>query len=346
MSPIKMSAVRFGIAGCGRHAQQKYLFCDRYLKNVQLGSVFDINPLVRENLKIQRPDIRVCESLDEILDDKSISFVVIAAQTASHFALAKSCIESGKNVLIEKPLTATLAEAQELNSILEKHPVKIMLGHHRRFGEAERMIAKCIQNNGLGKVIAIQVTHNFNDRSRSPMTGYLANSGSHDGGVVYEYLSHEIDLLRFYYPGVSIQSIQGFRQNIHHFEDTVSLQFLLDNGVVASYLLSSATTDQEEYKVFGTTGQISFNRYRDPSPRFYSLDDLSNRPLRFIREYMDALKSLLLLKYGFRKYLIKPYIDEICYFVRCIQEDKIPDCSIREGIYVMAVLERVVEALK
>ena len=60
---------------------------------------------------------RISTDIDEILNDESISFVYIGLVNSVHFEYAKKCLDAGKNVIVEKPFTVTLAEAKELADI-------------------------------------------------------------------------------------------------------------------------------------------------------------------------------------------------------------------------------------
>lgn len=333
--------LRFAIIGCGRHAQQKFLPIDRYLSSVCLAAVCDRNIEVLGRVKDVRPEVLVTPDLDQVLACGELSFVIIATAPDTHFALACRCLEQGKHVLLEKPMTATIDEAHRLRQLLVGRTELLMVGHHRRFGRAEGVIGACIGSGRLGQVIAIQVTHNFNDDSRSPVSGYLSAGGSRLSGVLFEYLSHELDLLRFLFPDVEVSAVDCRLQSVRHRDDTAAVQLVLDNGVLVSYLLCSATTDLEVYRVFGTDGQITFDRYRDPEPRFYPLSRLRNRPLRLLLQLRDGIGTVRQLRYARQRNIIEAYIDELDYFAGCIREQRRPVCSVEAGVFVLETLERI-----
>jgi len=335
------SFLQFAILGCGRHAQQKFLHIDRYIKNIRLSAVFDRDEKTLELLKRERRNVLTTTSLDMVLDQRTPDFVIIASTPETHFELAAICIEKNVHVLLEKPMTATLEQARRLKSLVERQGVLLMVGHHRRFGGPENKIKSLIESGRLGEIISIQVTHNYNDESRRPMSGYLQAGNDSLSGVLFEYMSHELDLLRHFFPGIIIEKVQCLRRSIRHKDDTAALQLQLSNGVIASYLLSSATTDLEVYRVFGTAGQVTFNRYRDPTPRCYSVEAFRNRPLRFLLQFKDGLENFLQLKYLWKKQILQAYIAELSYFTDCIREEKQPLCSVDEGLFVLEALEMI-----
>ena len=66
------------------------------------------------------PSINGVKTGEEIINDKEIDAVVVATPVFTHFALAKKALENGKHVLIEKPMTSTVAEAEELIELAAK----------------------------------------------------------------------------------------------------------------------------------------------------------------------------------------------------------------------------------
>src|SRR6185436_20185471 len=79
-------------------------------RNCQVIAVADQRPERLENLSLIYPTINRVKTADEIIYDNSIDAVVIATPVFTHFELAKKALMSGKHVLLEKPMTSTVAE--------------------------------------------------------------------------------------------------------------------------------------------------------------------------------------------------------------------------------------------
>src|SRR4051812_22414760 len=73
------------------------------------------------------PSITATPVAQELVDSDSIDAIVIATPVSTHFPLAKACLENGKHVFIEKPITRTTAEAQELISLAERNRKILMV---------------------------------------------------------------------------------------------------------------------------------------------------------------------------------------------------------------------------
>ncbi len=83
--------------------------------------------------------------------------VVIATPVRTHYHLAKEALLNGKHVLVEKPLTANVAEAEELISLAEKQRRVLMVGHTFEYSPAVNELRKLMQSGDLGKIYCIEM---------------------------------------------------------------------------------------------------------------------------------------------------------------------------------------------
>jgi predicted dehydrogenase len=95
---------------------------------------------------------RLIESAEELIRDKEIEAVFIATPVATHFALARQAILSGKHVFVEKPISATVAEAEELVSLAEQQGVVLTVDHTYLFTGAVQYIAETVRSGELGRL--------------------------------------------------------------------------------------------------------------------------------------------------------------------------------------------------
>src|SRR5262249_36712507 len=101
----------------------------------------------REILEAKYPNVVVCQP-DEVPTDPSVDLVVIASPNQSHFALAAAAMRTGKDVVVDKPFTVTLAEARSLAEIADKHNRILSVFHNRRW-ESEILATKAILETGV-----------------------------------------------------------------------------------------------------------------------------------------------------------------------------------------------------
>lgn len=96
--------------------------------------------------------VRGTRDFNEVLKDPRINAVVIAAPAAEHFRLAKSAMQQGKDVFVEKPLALRPAEGQELVDLAAKTGRILMVGHILEYHPAILALKKLIQDGELGKI--------------------------------------------------------------------------------------------------------------------------------------------------------------------------------------------------
>ena len=124
--------LKIGVLGVG-HLGRIHLKCIELVDELELVGFFDPNEknasTALKNHKIQRFD-----SLEDLI--AAVDMVDIVTPTTTHFRLAKKSIEAGKHVFIEKPVTNTISEAEELLSLAKEMNVKVQVGHVERFNPA------------------------------------------------------------------------------------------------------------------------------------------------------------------------------------------------------------------
>lgn len=100
--------------------------------------------------------IHFTHSFDEILNDPQVKLVVVCTHQDSHYEYAKRALEAGKNVLVEKPFTPTLAEAKALFDLARARSLTVMPYQNRRFDSCFLTMKKAIESGKLGKIVEIE----------------------------------------------------------------------------------------------------------------------------------------------------------------------------------------------
>ncbi|MGL5241055.1 MAG: oxidoreductase [Kluyvera ascorbata] len=104
----------------------------------------------------QYAHIHFTSELDDILNDPQVKLVVVCTHADSHFEYAKKALEAGKNVLVEKPFTPTLAEAKELFALAKSKGLTISPYQNRRFDSCFLTTKKVIESGKLGQIVEIE----------------------------------------------------------------------------------------------------------------------------------------------------------------------------------------------
>lgn len=132
------------------------------------------------------PHLRCVESVEELLADRLVEAVLIATPVSTHYPLAKACIESGRHTFVEKPLTASVEEAEKLIDLADRLGVTLMVGHTFEFSPPVVKIKQIIESGTLGDIFYISAIR--------------VNLGIHqkDVSVVWDLAPHDLSML-FYW---------------------------------------------------------------------------------------------------------------------------------------------------
>jgi predicted dehydrogenase len=137
------------------------------------------------------PKIEVVRDLEPILNDAKIELAVIATPNDLHYPMAKSCLQKGKHVIVEKPFTLTTKEADELISLAEKRKLKVFVYQNRRWDGDFLTIKKLLKSGALGEVNEFEAHF---DRYRPKLTTRLwREEEKKGGGVLFDLGPHLID---------------------------------------------------------------------------------------------------------------------------------------------------------
>ncbi len=213
---------------------------------------------VSQNPQDMYPDIQVARTLDEILTDPDIDLVSIASPNDTHFDYARRCLLANKHVLVEKPFTATIAEAQELIAIAKSQNKILTVFQNRRFDSDFLTVQKVIENKLLGELLTFEAYFNryspiLNSKKWKETTG--ASSG-----ILYDLGSHIIDQALVLFGKPMAVSGQTFRQRQGTKIDD-AFEIRLDYDLLKVTLKSSLMVREEapRYVLNGSKG--SFVKY-------------------------------------------------------------------------------------
>lgn len=137
------------------------------------------------------PQAKVVHELKELLQAPEVDLVVITTPNHLHYPYAKEALMAGKHVVVEKPFTPTVKEAEELIALAEKQKRILTVNHNRRWDSDIRTIKKVLQKGSLGKVVEFEAHF---DRFRNYIKeGWKEHSEIEGSGILYDLGSHLID---------------------------------------------------------------------------------------------------------------------------------------------------------
>jgi predicted dehydrogenase len=148
------------------------------------------------NAQKRYPEVRIARSLDEMLSDKTINLCVVATPNDSHFSYTKACLEAGRDVVVDKPFTPTIAEAEELVRLAAERGRLLTVYQDRRWDGAFLTVKKLVAAGTLGTVMEYEARFDrfrldakpgaWREKPEHPAAGVLWDLGPHllDGAMV------------------------------------------------------------------------------------------------------------------------------------------------------------------
>ncbi len=125
MQLVKAGLCAFGMSGKVFHAP--------FLKEHPGFFLSGIVERNKEESKEKYPDATIYRSVEEMLEKADIELVVINTPVQTHFEYAKKALEAGKNIIVEKPFTVNVSEAEELVKLAEDKGLFLSVYQNRRF---------------------------------------------------------------------------------------------------------------------------------------------------------------------------------------------------------------------
>lgn len=185
---VRVGLIGFGLAGQAFHAPVV-----RGVEGMELACVLERHT---NNAKARYPEVRIARTLDEMLSDKSIQLCVVATPNDSHYSYTKACLEADRDVVIDKPFTPTMREAEELVDLAAKRRRLLTVYQDRRYDGAFLTVKKLVAAGALGKVVEYEARFDrfrldakpgaWREKADFPAAGVLWDLGPHllDGALV------------------------------------------------------------------------------------------------------------------------------------------------------------------
>ncbi|MCO7123749.1 Gfo/Idh/MocA family oxidoreductase [Ihubacter massiliensis] len=257
--------MKYALIGCGRIAVNHMKAA---LNNkLEIVAVCDILPnkmndlLEKYNLDINTI-IKKYTDYKQLIKEEKPDVVSIATESGSHAEIALYCIEQNVNVIIEKPMTMSIEDADKIIGLAEEKNVKVSACHQNRFNLAIQELRKAVEKGRFGKLSHGSIHVRWNRSKQYYDQAPWRGTWEQDGGALMNQCIHGIDLLRWMM-GDEIDEIYGVsRQQFHNYleaEDVGMAVVKFRNGAIGTI---EGTTNvypknlEETLYIFGENGTV------------------------------------------------------------------------------------------
>src|SRR6056300_733241 len=263
--------INIAIQGIGT-VGKRHLMAIEQIENINLSGIIDLTPQAEEFCK--NKNIPLFQNLNDLLANNKTDGLVISTPTIHHHQNAITALKLGFDVLIEKPISATINEAQEITNIAIENKCKVLVGHQRRFYPLVTKTKEIIKSKELGRILGLSGVWGL----RKDKDYFLPDWRKKiTAGPVITNLIHDIDYLRFIFG--EIEEVSAFSSNIiNNFEkeDVITANLKFKSGLLGNFLITDCGTSpwswetatgenihlptllENNLRVIGTEGSLEF----------------------------------------------------------------------------------------
>ena len=148
-------------------------------------TICDTNPKAVAQALRHHPAVHATSNPDEVMRSSEIDAVAVVTPVSTHYDLAKKALENGKHVFVEKPFTATSAQAEELIELADRKNLQIMVDHTFLFNGAVRKIKELVDEGVLGPLY-------YYDSTRVNLGLF-----QHDVNVIWDLAPHDLSIIDY-----------------------------------------------------------------------------------------------------------------------------------------------------
>ena len=328
--------INIGVIGCGYWGPNLIRNLTK-VKDCCVVAVADQRPERLEAVKHLKSDMKVTNIASELVDSDSIDAIVIATPISTHFDLARACLARGKHVLIEKPITQTVAQAEELIRLAEKKSKVLMVDHTFIYSGAVRKLREIIDSGDLGQIY-------YCDSVRLNLGLFQS-----DVNVLWDLAPHDFSLLSYLMDKkpvrVTASGSSPVRWNGWRRESIAYVTVELEDSMIAHFHLNWLSPVKLRRTLIGGSRKMVVYDHLDSDNQIKIFDKGIE-----LREDQDRYNVLVQYRMGD---LLIPKVDQTealetaCkHFVHCIQTGEKPITDGYAGLRVVELLEAAERSMK
>jgi predicted dehydrogenase len=325
-----VSPTRVGVVGLGYWGPNLARNFDR-LAETELRWICDASEEASERWSPEFPAARASADVDELLADRELDAIVIAAPVPLHAELAVKVLGAGKHCFVEKPLAQSVADAERVVEAAEQAGKVLMVGHLLEYHPGVRKLKDVADSGQLGEIRYIY-GNRLNLGKLRPDENALWSLGAHDVSVLLHLAEEEPDELHAFGESYMRPPI----------EDVVFCYLRFPSGLMAHLHLS--WLDPHKERRFTVVGSEKMATFDDMAleQKLVIYDKGFDQDYSSYGEYIARSGDV----WSPRVSNEEPLRIECGHFAECVREGKAPVSGGRSGLQVVRVLEGLQQSLE
>jgi len=326
------STIKFGVVGYGYWGPNVVRNLHS-MPNVDITAVCDKSSDSRKKVHKNHPQTYVTADASEIMTSPEIDAVAIVTPVWTHFELAKTALEHGKHVFVEKPFTSNVRQAEELLELADRKNLKIMVDHTFLFTGAVKKIKQLVQDGLLGKLY-------YYDSTRVNLGLF-----QHDINVVWDLAPHDLSILDYVIESTPEALVATGQKHLNGHEDIAFITLYFPDSVIAHVNVNWLSPVKVRTTLIGGEKKMLVWNDLEADEKIKVYDkgvDMNSR--EGVYELLVSYRS---------GDMWSPHLEqaealrhELSYFVKCISENIIPINDGAAGLRIVRMLEASTKSLR
>jgi len=193
------------------------------LDDVKVVTVCDKNEKAAEAVTKIYPDIQICSDSNAVTESADIDIIAVVTPVSTHFELATEALKNGKHVFVEKPFTATVAEAEELINLAEQKNLKLMVDHTFLFTGAVMKIKEIVDKGDLGEIY-------YYDSTRVNLGLF-----QHDVNVIWDLAPHDFSIMNYVVKDTPVAVSVCGKSHVYEHENIAYISVYFNTNMIAHF---------------------------------------------------------------------------------------------------------------
>jgi predicted dehydrogenase len=355
--------LKIAIVGCGKIADAHASAIQR-IAGCEIVGVCDREPLMAKQLQERFPIGKCFTELSDLLNEARPDVVHITTPPASHFEIARFCLEHGCHVYVEKPFTLDADEAQRLINLAEQKGVKLTVGHNDQFSHVARRMRALVEAGYLGDAPVHMESCFGYDLGDPSYARALLGDRQHwvrrlPGKLLHNIISHGVARIAEFLPAEDLRVIayghvSPLLKGIGETEIVDELRVIIsaDERTTAYFTFSSQMRPSlHEFRIYGSKNGLILDQdhevlLRLKGARFKSYANCFIPPLLFATQQLSNLlgNARLFLARDFHVDSGMKYL--IASFYHSIQEGSPVPISYRQILLTARIMDAIFDQLR
>ncbi|MBZ0180700.1 MAG: Gfo/Idh/MocA family oxidoreductase [Melioribacteraceae bacterium] len=313
---------KWGVAGCGKIAEEAFLPTLQLLKKSKLTAVYSHKPERAKAIGDKFGTANYFSDYSKFLES-DFQAVYISSINSDHYWQVIEAAKAGKHILCEKPMAINSQQAEEMIKICEENNVQIAINFTQRFHPLVKKARELISQGIIGKIVSVQINFNID---LPPSQNFRFKIDKSGGGALRDLGTHAIDLLRFF--GSEIVEINGYADNVIY------------NTEVDDFATGIVKFKKSGYGYFNVSynSEKAFNRIEILGYKgSISLDKIIN--------YRNAPAKLSINLKGEGKKAFRKRANKFAYRIKSFQKsvlnNEVPEASGHDGLINLKLMEEL-----